>query len=536
MPKTVKLLIEPTKIHELSSKNSQIIAALRSFLDTNKTEGVWASHEDYKYTYNHINYQFSFTQSILKRKRKEGKTGVRFDIYDRDKDPLGKGGYGVVYPIIGTIGFKAEKTVLKSGNQRIVKIQDHSKKDQSAEIRQEYEGLLQAGHLHVKPPVFTDGPEGKKSYLVMARAKGIALEKILHPNKRVDIIDQIPELTVAKRFELTLAILNAIKTQVTDKNLVHRDLKPWNLMVDLNTSPPTVTVIDYGFNLKQGEQDLRRVGTRAYRPPESFADHLAYSTKSDVYSAGRILSYLWGDDYHNYYLGRDKDWSYIKNKSTNEHLFHEPDIKFFLAKEKQNQIRECINQMLSEDPNMRPTIEESITQFSQIDIQPPRNRNRLGFSHIDPEQFKIRLNEQIQAIQNQLIVLRNKERNLRQRGFLFAADAMKHLVDELNTNTELLVRKPEPYILLAYRNCCLEEINAAKGPLKNHRDSWWLVAEIATAIGLLGVGYLIALGINYINTNRVGLFSQTKSEQLIDKMKDFILDIDPPPLQSLQLS
>jgi serine/threonine-protein kinase LegK1 len=530
MTKTIKLVIEPTTIHELSSANIEATEALRSFLETNKTEGTWVSHEDYNYTYNEINYQFNFTQSILKRKRKEGKTGVRFDVYDPDKVALGKGGYGVVYPIIGTIGFHAEKTVFKSGAHRVVKIENHGQKDQSDAIRKEYQGLVRAGHLHVKPPVFTDDPDGKKSYLVMDYVPGVALEKILHPVKRADIIDQIPELTVAKRLELTLAILNAIKAQVVDKKLMHRDIKPGNLIVDFGVSPPKVTVIDYGFNLEEGEQDHRRLGTRAYRAPESFVDHPLYSTKSDVYSVGRVLSYLWGDDHQNYYISRDKEWNDIKNKSTNEHLFHDPDIKFFLGKEQQRQIRECLNQMLSEDSNMRPTIEESITQFSQINIQSHRNVSRPSPSHIDPEQFRRRLNQQIQEIQNQLPLLQDKEMNLRQREFSAAADAMKHLANELKVNTELLARKPDPSILLAYRNCCLEEINAAKGPLKIHRDSWWLVAEIATAIGLLGVGYLIALGINYINTNRIGLFSQTKSEQLVDEVKDFILDFNPAPI------
>ena len=80
--------------------------------------------------------------------------------------------------------------------------------------------------------MFTDDPDGKKSYLVMDYVPGVALEKILHPVKRADIIDQIPELTVAKRLELTLAILNAIKAQVVDKKLMHRDIKPENFLLD----------------------------------------------------------------------------------------------------------------------------------------------------------------------------------------------------------------------------------------------------------------------------------------------------------------
>ncbi|BCA95627.1 serine/threonine protein kinase [Legionella antarctica] len=526
MGNTVKTLIIPTMIGELASEKTPLIAALTSFFDTDKMEGVWASHKEYEYTYNDITYQFSFTQSILKRKRKEGKSGVRFDIYDPETTPLGKGGYGIVYPVVGTICFKAEQPILKAGNHRIVKIQDHSVKDYSAEIRKEYKGLIQAGHLHVKPPVFTDGSDGKKSYLIMDLATGVALEKILHPNKRAEISDQIPNLTVSIRLELTIALLNAIKTQILDRKLIHRDIKPWNLLVDLSRSPPTVTVIDYGFNLEEGEQDHRKVGTRAYRSPESFSACPIYSIKSDVYSVGRVLSYLWGDNYRNYYLGHDRDWDYIKNKSENVQLFHDPDIKFFLSKEEQNNIRKYINQMLSDDPNMRSTIEESIAQFSQINLQPYENLNRHRSSELDPDLFKIQLNQQIQAIRNQLRRLQIKEGNLRQRGYVDAADTMQNLIDELSINTELLARKPESSILLGYRRCCLQEINTAKSKVQNHRDSWWLVAEVATAIGLLGVGYLIAIGINYINTNRVGLFSQTESTQLIDEVKDFIIDFD----------
>lgn len=61
--------------------------------------------------------------------------------------------------------------------------------------------------------------------------------------------------------------------------------------------------------------------------------------------------------------------------------------------------------------------------------------------------------------------------------------------------------------------------------LQNHRDALWLVAELSTAILLLGVGYLFAFGINYYYTGRMGLFSQTRSEKLVEEMKSSVLGV-----------
>lgn len=61
--------------------------------------------------------------------------------------------------------------------------------------------------------------------------------------------------------------------------------------------------------------------------------------------------------------------------------------------------------------------------------------------------------------------------------------------------------------------------------LQKHRDSRWIVAEIITAISLLGIGYLFALGINYKITGRLGLFSQTKSDQTVEKLRNSIYQL-----------
>jgi len=438
-------------------------------------------------------------------------------------------GYGVVYPIIGTFKFNAEEVILKPGNRRVVKIETYGRLDRTAEVQNEYNGLLNSEHLHTKPLVFTEESSGKKSYLVMNKAPGIPLETLLHPIKRAEL----PDLTLIQRFELTFALLKAIKEQVADKKMIHRDIKPLNLIVNLDKTPPEVNVIDYGFNLYVGQQDYRMVGTRAYRPMESFADWPVYSSKSDVYSAGRVLSYIWGDDYRNYYFKRTAELSDIKKKSTNEHLFYDSSIIFDLSKEDQIKIRSIINHMMNDDPDLRFELTEYIKQFSEINTEPYKNIAPRKPPLVTPPHSSIKLKDQIKSIQHQLIRLKKKAVDLSSRGHQDAANVMINVADELDLNTKLLLKNPKISTIHAYRTCCLKEINRAKITLQNHRDSWWIVGEIAAAISLLGVGYLVAIGINYLVTNRVGLFTQTHSDKLIDDIKQPILNLAPMNSESL---
>lgn len=519
MPTAIKLLINPLKIDEFNSQHQE---ALHSFLHEGNAAKKWGNYTEYEYTYNSIIYQFNFTQALLRVKKKTGLEGERFEVYDPLQLPLGKGGYGVVYPITGTIKFTTGKAQVKSGDRKVVKIQDHSRKNRTHEVKIEYQGLRQSGYLHPKPPIFITDDGHQTSYLIMDKAQGVPLENILNPQKSPN---DKRELTILKRVELTLALLTAVKMQVENKLLIHRDIKPGNLIVDLEQSPPKVTVIDFGFNLDAGQQDYHKVGTRAYRAPESFVIFPRYSTKSDVYSLGRVLSYLWGDNFRNYYIGKDKDLDYIKTKSTNVDLFNIPEIKFLLTRKDQNSIRSHLNQMLSIDPNLRPTLDESISFFSQINLHYYQNLEYLNTPCVSREQ----LGKHWIVMNKYLLKLREKEINLKARGHIEAANKVRHLAKELQINTSLLMCKNSSTLLKGYKIACIGEIDSAKSILQCHRDVWWLIAEVLTAIALLGVGYLIALGVNYAYTGRVGLFSQTKSEKLVDEVKETILSWPPEP-------
>ena len=75
--------------------------------------------------------------------------------------------------------------------------------------------------------------------------------------------------------------------ELFDPSVIHRDLKPGNVMV----SPGGVTLIDLGIAraYREGaEQDTTHLGTRAYAPPEQFGFGQTDVT-SDVYALGMLL-------------------------------------------------------------------------------------------------------------------------------------------------------------------------------------------------------------------------------------------------------
>ncbi|OHS97823.1 CAMK family protein kinase [Tritrichomonas foetus] len=129
------------------------------------------------------------------------------------------------------------------------------------------------------------------------------------------------------------------------KNIIHRDLKCENIMID---SYHNIRLIDFGFACAMDDQgDLRSTtcGSPAYVAPE-IVHHEAYSYSVDVWSLGVILYAI--------SIGclpfEDPSMVKLLNMITNE----DPDIPDFVT-DKLNDLIKC---MLAKDPKERITIPE----------------------------------------------------------------------------------------------------------------------------------------------------------------------------------
>ncbi|PZC76788.1 hypothetical protein B5X24_HaOG204105 [Helicoverpa armigera] len=121
----------------------------------------------------------------------------------------------------------------------------------------------------------------ERIFVVMEKLKGDMLEMILsHENGR--LTERITKFLVAQ-------ILVALK-HLHEKNIVHCDLKPENVLLSTDEEFPQVKLCDFGFARIIGEKSFRRsvVGTPAYLAPEVLRNK-GYNRSLDMWSVGVII-------------------------------------------------------------------------------------------------------------------------------------------------------------------------------------------------------------------------------------------------------
>jgi len=194
---------------------------------------------------------------------------------------IGEGGFGIVYmaeqvePVRRRVALK----VIKPGMDTRQVI---------ARFEAERQALAVMDHPNIAKVLDAGTTESGRPYFVMELVRGAPITQYCDENN----------LPVRERLELFATVCQAIQHAHT-KGIIHRDIKPTNVLVTRQEGQAVVKVIDFGVAKAMGQQltdktlftdFAQMIGTPLYMSPEQAElSSTDIDTRSDIYSLGVLL-------------------------------------------------------------------------------------------------------------------------------------------------------------------------------------------------------------------------------------------------------
>jgi tetratricopeptide (TPR) repeat protein len=196
-------------------------------------------------------------------------------------EKIGEGGFAVVY--------MAEQTepIRRQVALKIIKL-GMDTRQVITRFEAERQALAMMDHPGIAKVHDAGATETGRPYFVMQLIRGLPITEYCDANS----------LTTEARLRLFLDVCHAVQ-HAHQKGIIHRDIKPTNVLVALHDGRPVPKVIDFGI-AKATHQRLTEktlytsyrqiIGTPQYMSPEQaeFSD-LDIDTRSDIYSLGVLL-------------------------------------------------------------------------------------------------------------------------------------------------------------------------------------------------------------------------------------------------------
>ena len=205
--------------------------------------------------------------------------GAKIDRY-RLLQLIGEGGFGSVFMA------EQEVPVRRRVALKIIKL-GMDTRQVIARFEAERQALAMMEHPHIAKVFDAGVTDSGRPYFVMELVKGEPITEFADHH----------HLTIPQRLELFAQACNAVQ-HAHQKGIIHRDIKPRNVLVSMQDGRPFAKVIDFGIakaiSTQLTEKTLftefrQLIGTPQYMSPEQADGSQDIDTRTDIYSLGVLL-------------------------------------------------------------------------------------------------------------------------------------------------------------------------------------------------------------------------------------------------------